>query len=203
MCHAVPLRKKQQPIIVPPISQIPNIGCSPEDNAPVVEEHSIFKSTDTPYIQLAKMGGRADLLCFKENEPYRGPPVPYCRCDWYYLEDNALEEKQNAKPAEKYVFKVPFYMTHQECKRPEEVTKPIVQSTPPKLSPQVKPKKCGKLSSHRPGYADYNRKMNKIGIAYKPQVHSEPIRFPKVSNAKSHVFTCSSIWAICLHTFHP
>ncbi|THD23682.1 hypothetical protein D915_005670 [Fasciola hepatica] len=179
MCHVVPLRKKKDPIPVPPISQIPNIGCHPADSTPVCEPKLTFKSTDSPYVQLSKMGGRSDLLCFRENEPYRGPPVPYCRCDWYYLEDNALEEQQKSQPTEKHTFKVPFYMTHQEFKRREELPKPIGQATPPPLPTPMKPKKCKKLPANRPGYAEYNRKMNKVGIAYTPVARSEPIRFPK------------------------
>lgn len=184
MCHVVPLRKKKDPTPVPPISRIPNIGCHPDDLVPSCEPQLTFKSTDSPYVQLCKMGGRADLLCFRENEPYRGPPVPYCRCDWYYLEDNALEEQQKPPSTEKYAFKVPCYMTHTEFKRPEELPKPIGQSTPPPLPPPTKTKRCGKLPTNRPGYAEYNKKMTKVGIAYHPVIHSDPIRFPKsqVSN---------------------
>ncbi|CAL8070719.1 unnamed protein product [Calicophoron daubneyi] len=179
MCHVVPLRKKKEPAFMPPLSQIPVLGCMPEDSLPKCEPKSNFKPTDSPYIQLSKMGGRADLLCFKENEPDKGPPVPYCRCDWFYLEDNAQDEKNKAPPPEKHVFKVPFYMTHQDCKHSEEITKPITQTSPPQLPPPRKPKKCGKLPPHRPGYADYNRKVPKVHIAYAPPVHNDPVRFPK------------------------
>ncbi|KER34051.1 hypothetical protein X801_00184 [Opisthorchis viverrini] len=178
MCHVVPLKKNKSPAFMPAISQIPILGCAPEDSNPKSEPVSNIKSTDTPFIRLAKMGGRPDLLCFKENEPNNGPPLPYCRCDWFYLEDNAKHDEDTKPPATKHVFKVPFYMTDQECKPKEQLTKPIVQSTPPVLPPR-KPKKCGKLPPHRPGYADYNRKPSKIGIAYSPPVRKEPIRFPK------------------------
>ncbi|CAI2736892.1 unnamed protein product [Dicrocoelium dendriticum] len=179
MYHGVPFCKKKGPVFVPPISQIPDIGCMPEEAYPKCEPQTIFKSTDSPYIRLAKMGGRPDLLCFKENEPYKGPAAPYCRCDWYYLEDNKQEDAENAQPQKKHVFKVPFYMTHPENKKPEVLTKPIVQSTPPELPPPRKAVKCRKLPPHRPGYADYNRKPTKIGIAYKPPVLSTPVTFPK------------------------
>ncbi|KAF7260146.1 hypothetical protein EG68_02608 [Paragonimus skrjabini miyazakii] len=195
MCHVVPLRKQKEPAFMPAISQIPNIGCMPEEAVPKSEFPSIFKSTDSSYTRLAKMGGRPDLLCFKENEPNRGPPLPYCRCDWFYLEDNAQEDMDKAEPAEKHVFKVPFYMTHTEYKPTETVTKPIVQSTPPVITTQRKPKKCGRLPAHRPGYADYNRKPNKIGIAYSPPVQSEPIRFPKRDVTKCDPTTLPKVLA--------
>lgn len=180
MCHTVPLRKNKVPAFMPPISQIPTIGCSPEDIQPKCVPTQMFKSTDTPYIQLAKMGGRADLLCFKENQPSRGEPLPTCRCDWYYLEDNANEMLAQAKEQPKHEFKVPFYMTDQVHKSEKDLPKPIVQSTPPPLSVPRKPKKCGKLPAHRPGYADYNKKLQKINIPYNPPVHNTPVRFPKV-----------------------
>ncbi|KAK4476151.1 hypothetical protein MN116_001368 [Schistosoma mekongi] len=111
MCHVVPLKKDKSQQIAPPISQIPSIGFMPEESEHEKRRTTHFKSTDSPYTRLSKMGGRPDLLCFKENECNPGPPVPYCRCEWYYLEDNALEDKHNNKPESNYVFKVPFYMS--------------------------------------------------------------------------------------------
>lgn len=53
--------------------------------------------TDTKYIRLAKKGGREDLLQFKEPKPRSKEPVSYPKNDWFYLEDNRMEE-QNAEP---------------------------------------------------------------------------------------------------------
>lgn len=179
MCHVTSLRKNNPPAFMPPISQIPNIGGMPEDPTSVCQRPTLFKSSDSPYIQLCKLGGHANLLCFKENKPHKGSPLPYCRCDWYYLEDNAKQDQESAKPTEKHVFKVPFYMMHEECKRKETLTKPIVETVPPPIQSARKATKCGKLPPHRPGYADYNRKVNKIKIEYTQPTHNEPLRFPK------------------------
>ncbi|TNN04829.1 hypothetical protein EWB00_010538 [Schistosoma japonicum] len=111
MCHVVPLKKNKSQQVAPPISQIPIIGYMPEESDLEKRRTMYFKSTDSLYTRLSKIGGRPDLLYFKENECNPGPPVPYCRCEWYYLEDNALEDRHNNKLEPNYVFKVPFYMS--------------------------------------------------------------------------------------------
>ncbi|CAH8870321.1 unnamed protein product [Trichobilharzia szidati] len=197
MCHVVPLRKNKAPQPAPPISQIPSIGFMPEDAYPEKKHTMYFKSTDSPYVQLSKMGGRPDLLCFKENERNRGPPTPYCRCEWYYLEDNALEDKQNRKEESKHVFKVPFYMSDiSVCPtKKKEITKPIVSSTPPPLQKPKKLKKCCKLPSHRIGYAEYNRKPTKISIAKYVRDPALPIVFPKSDVTKCNPTNFSKLLA--------
>ncbi|CAH8657241.1 unnamed protein product [Heterobilharzia americana] len=184
MYHVVPLRKNKVPQEVPPISQIPNIGFMLEDAYPEKKHAMYFKSTDSPYVQLSKMGGRPDLLCFKENERNRGPPIPYCRCEWYYLEDNALEDNQNATTGPKHVFKAPFYMLDSSvCSTSENgITKPIVSTEPPSISTPKKTNKFDNLPSRRPGYAEDNRKPSKVSIAKYAQDQNEPVRFPKKLN---------------------
>ena len=41
---------------------------------------------------MAKMGGREDLLRHREPKPKAKEAVPYPRSDWYYLEDNKMED---------------------------------------------------------------------------------------------------------------
>lgn len=195
MCHVTPLRKHKTPAFMPPISQIPEIGGMPEEPSSICQQKITFKSTDSPYVQLCKLGGRADLLCFKENQPNKGSALPYCRCDWYYLEDNAKEDRETAKPVENHVFKVPFYMTHGECKQPESLTKPIVETVPPPVQGARKSAKCGKLPPHRPGYADYNKKLNKIKIEYSPPEHKETVHFPKYDVAECDPTTMPKLLA--------
>ncbi|CAH8665780.1 unnamed protein product [Schistosoma rodhaini] len=136
MCHVIPLKKNKVQQLAPPISQIPNIGFMPEESSHEKKHTMYFKSTDSPYIRLSKMGGKPDLLCFRENEYNSGPPVPYCRCEWFYLEDNALERKQNIEPEPtKYVFKVPFYMSDSSVHQIEKskTTEKVVDRTQPSI----------------------------------------------------------------------
>ncbi|VDP70273.1 unnamed protein product [Schistosoma curassoni] len=144
MCHVIPLRKNKVQQLSPPISQIPSIGFMPEESIHEKKHTMYLKSTDSPYVRLSKMGGKRDLLCFRENEYKSGAPVPYSRCEWYYLEDNALELKQNIRPkSTRYVFKVPFYMSdssvHQieKSKTTETVVDPVQPSVVTKESQNV------------------------------------------------------------------
>ena len=41
---------------------------------------------------MAKMGGREDLLRHREPKLKAKEAVPYPRSDWYYLEDNKMED---------------------------------------------------------------------------------------------------------------
>ncbi|CAH8585064.1 unnamed protein product [Schistosoma turkestanicum] len=134
MCHVIPLKKKEVYQVPPPISQIPGIGFMSEESDAQKKHTMYFRSTDSPFVRLSKMGGRPDLLCFRENEHNSGAPVPYYRCEWYYLEDNALELKQNVEPEHKqYVFKVPFYMSDSSAYQTEKsmTTKETANHQPP------------------------------------------------------------------------
>nr|KAG5714791.1 hypothetical protein BaRGS_000279 [Batillaria attramentaria] len=74
----------------------------------------VFRDTDTKYIRLAKMGGRKDLLTIQPNSSEKKQAVPYPRSEWFYLEDNALEEKeQKQREQEQWQFLLPEYMVHQ------------------------------------------------------------------------------------------
>lgn len=42
------------------------------------------------------MGGREDLLRFRDPKPKSEKPVGYPRNDWFYLEDNRMEEQNEA-----------------------------------------------------------------------------------------------------------
>ncbi|XP_076471579.1 uncharacterized protein C7orf57 homolog [Babylonia areolata] len=112
--HA-PARKSesQEPVGVPPTSQIPGLG-----ETEVLEQEEpremVFRDTDTKYIRMAKMGGRKDLLRIRPNPQTKKGPVSYPRNDWFYLEDNELEDKaQREKEEVDWQFTLPEYMVHQ------------------------------------------------------------------------------------------
>ncbi|KAH9491780.1 hypothetical protein Btru_030862 [Bulinus truncatus] len=101
----------------PAPSNIPGLGFDdPADVQKQEIKEMMFKDTDTNYIKLAKMGGRKDLLSFKtENERQKSAgPIGYPRNDWFYLEDNKLEDDSNRKTEEKqpWQFLLPDYMVH-------------------------------------------------------------------------------------------
>ncbi|PVD39097.1 hypothetical protein C0Q70_01725 [Pomacea canaliculata] len=98
-----------QPVGAPPPSQIPGLGQMEEFEQEKPKE-LVFRETDTKYIRLAKMGGRKDLLTINSNSANTSEPVSYPRCDWFYLEDNALEDKP--KEDKKWEFLLPEYMVH-------------------------------------------------------------------------------------------
>ncbi|KAL7058525.1 hypothetical protein AAHC03_016683 [Spirometra sp. Aus1] len=176
-CHEVPLRKHTGPAPAPPISQIPLLGLMPEPKEEPPSLMPKFRPTDTPYIQLSRMGGRKDLLCFRENPPDRGYVEMPPRCQWFYLEDNSLDHaNKETEKKEEYVFKVPCYMTSM----PPASGKP--PSPPPReISPLPKKNKLkkGKLPDSRPGYAEYNKRLNKVGIARREYVNASCVGFPK------------------------
>lgn len=115
--YDVPKKDPSEPCTaqLPQISQIPAMGGAPEefeDSSEPVKNN--FRPTDTKYIQLCKMGGRSDLLRFRENDPKTKDAKGYPRCDWYYLEDNAMEDKlkMNEEDHEPFVSSLPEYMVH-------------------------------------------------------------------------------------------
>ncbi|XP_005104943.1 uncharacterized protein C7orf57 homolog isoform X2 [Aplysia californica] len=105
----------------PAPSQIPGIGY---DDPAVMEPEQVremmFKETDSKYIRMAKMGGRKDLLQF-HPENYGGKkseaPVGYHRNEWFYLEDNRMEdEEKKTEEKKEWEFLLPEYMVHKGYK---------------------------------------------------------------------------------------
>ena len=43
---------------------------------------------------MAKTGGRPDLLRYRSPKPKPDEPVGYPRVDWFYLDDNAMEDQE-------------------------------------------------------------------------------------------------------------
>lgn len=116
MYHSPAKREDRPEVRVPPTSQIPILGNMPEDMLPPEKDHrqGLFKDTDTPYIVMAKSGGRKDLLCIKENQRNDDAPAKdYPRCDWFYLEDNNMVDKEKESAKDPWVFRLPDYMVHQ------------------------------------------------------------------------------------------
>ena len=82
--HAPARKKNTEPVIPPPISQIP--GLSNEAYLPPEEppKGRWIRETDSRYVRLAKEGGRPDLLCTVTPELPSTEPLGYPRCEWYY-----------------------------------------------------------------------------------------------------------------------
>lgn len=169
----------------PPISSIPLIGLQPEDpNANTqLRTYGKFRSTDTPLVRLQKMGGRRDLLCFRENEPRKDPPKETSVCE---PQDHANDKS----PCHDYVFKVPAYMLHMPCKpKPSEplITPKIVSSPCPTLpkTRAIRMKKTrGKpwnLPSSRPGYSEYNKILPPATFVRKEYFYPNVTRYVRVS----------------------
>ena len=87
-------------MIPPPLSQIP--GLSNEAHLPPEDQPKglWIKETDSRYVQLAKQGGRADLLCTNTPEPPSEEPVGYPRVDWYY--DAPTQEQELFEEEDEY-----------------------------------------------------------------------------------------------------
>ncbi|ESO00021.1 hypothetical protein HELRODRAFT_176324 [Helobdella robusta] len=82
----------------PAISQIPGLshsGVGPADDP--ISRHGWIKESDSPYIRLAKQGGRPDLLNMQPRQQQQDNNsttsnrylnrANYQRCDWYYHTD--------------------------------------------------------------------------------------------------------------------
>ena len=177
--HYSPVITKKEPKLYPPLSNIAGLGIHSDD---CYEEKEIirssFKSTDTPYQTLCKMGGYQDLLYHKENDLIKKPPVPYPRCDWFYLEDLEIDHTKplNCAEPKKYVFQVPDYMVTQENKKKE--FKCVDEYIPQE---KVKKKRIHKkLPDNRPGYSDYTKQPVKLTFARREYPSGEKVSFPKV-----------------------
>ncbi|XP_069107769.1 uncharacterized protein C7orf57 homolog [Argopecten irradians] len=111
--HAPARRKNVEPVLVPPTSQIPGLNDPIEGEMAGDQVRPLYRDTDTKYIRLAKQGGRQNLLQFKENPKMSEKPcVGYPRSEWFYLEDNAIEDAATEPDTNKYEFRVPEYMAH-------------------------------------------------------------------------------------------
>ncbi|XP_060587799.1 uncharacterized protein C7orf57 homolog isoform X2 [Ruditapes philippinarum] len=113
--HAPAARRNKEPVLYPPMSQVP--GLAEDDGTPEDPPRPLFRDSDTKYIRLAKQGGRANLLQIKENDANRREPVYYPRNEWFYLEDNAMEDEAEKRKNEiDYDFLRPDYMVHEAYK---------------------------------------------------------------------------------------
>lgn len=110
--HAPVRTVHREQVGAPPPSQIPGLG-QIEVLEREVPKEMVFKDTDTKYIRMAKMGGRKDLLTIQPNTE-KMAPVGYHRNEWFYLEDNALADKEEKeKEQQEWQFLLPEYMVHQ------------------------------------------------------------------------------------------
>ncbi|VDI41498.1 Hypothetical predicted protein [Mytilus galloprovincialis] len=111
-----------EPVPLPATSQIPGLNAEIEGQYQDDPIKPLFRETDSKYIRLAKQGGRQNLLQFKENPNMRErAPKGYPRPEWFYLEDNALEDAELKRTEQinhdiEYQYMVPEYMVHEEWK---------------------------------------------------------------------------------------
>ena len=54
----------------------------------------LINDFDSPYVRMAKMGGRPDLLRMHTPKPPSESAKPYPKVDWYYQEDIKMEEDE-------------------------------------------------------------------------------------------------------------
>ena len=102
-------QKNAEPVGAPPPSQIPGLSELPPDMPFIEPPRTLIKESDSAYIRLAKGGGRHDLLVFRDPKPKPDQAKGYPRTEWYYLEDNALQDAENRQD-EPYQFMLPDYM---------------------------------------------------------------------------------------------
>ena len=111
--HAPAKTQSQEPVGVPPASQIPllNPDLAPSDDD---RPKMWIRDSDSDYTKLAKMGGRQDLLSMRVNSGAPKPgPKAYPTVDWFYLQDNERErEEERVKETDDYKFMLPDYMVH-------------------------------------------------------------------------------------------
>ncbi|XP_075244216.1 uncharacterized protein C7orf57-like isoform X3 [Convolutriloba macropyga] len=97
---------------MPPMSQIPGLSDLPAETEPSGKPSGVLiRDTDSKYIKLAKMGGRKNLLYFKQGAPSSEPkkyPVPEW---WGFKPTDQNEDEDLSKPRAKP--SVPDYMVHQ------------------------------------------------------------------------------------------
>lgn len=128
--HAPARKKNTEPVIPPPLSQIP--GLSNEAYMPSEElpKGRWIKETDSKYIQLAKQGGRQDLLCMVTPEPPSEEPVGYPRAEWYYDQPAQELEAYEDEYKEPYQFMLPDYMVHRPYKPKAASFEPVCPPAP-------------------------------------------------------------------------
>ncbi|VDN14595.1 unnamed protein product [Dibothriocephalus latus] len=126
-----------------------------------------YRPAQTNLVRVARIGGRQDLLCFREKEPIRELPQPPPRCQWPYLLQHHLNDLAREAAREDYTYRLPAYIEKKPIRYQKLPTK-IPQTSPPPL-----PKKIrwipGKLPEDRAGYTDYNKRLHKTeysGLAF-------------------------------------
>lgn len=113
--HAPAKKKNTERVDYPAPSNIPGIGFDePGSLEPEQVKEMMFRETDSQYIRLAKMGGRKDLLAFTpERYQTKQQEKGYPRNEWFYLEDNRIEdEEKKAQEEKEWEFLLPEYMVH-------------------------------------------------------------------------------------------
>lgn len=182
------------PQAVPPPSQIPGLnGC--EDDTSQDPQPMWIKDTDSPYIRMAKQGGRPDLLRYQSPKPRSDEPVGYPRCDWYYHDDVlAAENAHHSKPGN-HEFLLPDYMVHQDLGSQRQEEQPSAggdRKDPPRRAPftldnetvfrreDSNPSdKTVKLPEIRPsGYGVRAEKMQSKPVKHAPIQRTEPVKPP-------------------------
>ncbi|XP_078489573.1 uncharacterized protein C7orf57 homolog [Ciona intestinalis] len=121
--HAPSQRRAQDKMPVPPASQIP--GLSADDQEAFERETGTNKrnwvrDTDSKYIQLAKQGGRKNLLTFNVKE-LNPDPKSYPRVDWFDHVPMTIEDEKKILAERQW--NPPEYMVHDAIVEPEPVSR--------------------------------------------------------------------------------
>ncbi|XP_076822392.1 uncharacterized protein C7orf57-like [Clavelina lepadiformis] len=125
--HAPISKAKKEKQFAPVASQIP--GLTPDDIEAMEREtgsnkRNWIRDTDTKYIQLAKLGGRKNLLTFNAVKKPKGPKS-YPRVDWFDHEPMSTEEEKKILAERKWF--PPEYMIHESCLKPATPEKGTVE----------------------------------------------------------------------------
>lgn len=83
-------------VLMPALSQVPGLSeASGEDNDPFSKsKKGWIRDTDSKYIQMAKQGGRKDLLMFNGPNTRSQEAVTYPRVDWFDHQESEVQIRQ-------------------------------------------------------------------------------------------------------------
>lgn len=193
--HAPAKRVNAEQVIAPPASQIPclNPQLPQEDEPP----RMWIRDTDSEFIRLAKMGGRADLLRTRSPKPRSEEPKPYPRVDWFYQDDIRMdreEQKRASQPEEPYQFLLPDYMVHHEYKghlKKSQQTADNVQpfKAPYAMDKQAPIEECDKTKNipelRKIGYGVRTEKAQKSDV--KKKIQFEDKQHTREDNNMGHL----------------
>nr|CAB3227169.1 uncharacterized protein C7orf57-like [Phallusia mammillata] len=128
--HAPASKKKGEKQPAPPASQIPLLSAPDELDIEAMQRETgtnklnWIRDTDSKYIQLAKQGGRKNLLTFNAQYDKDDGPRPYPRVDWFDHAPMSVEEEKKILAERRW--NPPEYMVHEPyMEEAEKVSEPV------------------------------------------------------------------------------